>query len=84
MQRVEMQVVAVLTAHGSSGKPGLLVLFQASLCSSIFSLMPAAAADGRQEELGKPSLLPEPTATPRASSAQASPSSNPPGKFSKV
>lgn len=49
-----MQVVAFLTAPGGSGRPGLLVLFQTSLCSSIFSLMPAAAVEGRQEEFRKP------------------------------
>lgn len=43
-------VVAFVTAHGVSGKPGLPVLFL-TLCRSISSLiMSAAAEDRRQEE----------------------------------
>lgn len=41
-----MQTEAFPTAHGDCGKPGLLVLFQTSLCSSISSLMPSAAVEG--------------------------------------
>lgn len=41
-----MQVVAFLTAPGGSGKAGLLVLFQTSLCSSIFSPNASSCSGG--------------------------------------